>query len=85
MESAVSVALDSVLRKAVAREDYPIVEAYREIYLRLPSRTTRTSNQDKVHAALRLGILLALEIRYETLAALPDQHRAKAAGPDILL
>ena len=54
----VEAALDSVLRQAVARKDDSPIEAYREIY-----QGIKPKHRAGTYDALRLGILLGLELR----------------------
>lgn len=60
----VEAALNSILRQAVLRKDDALIEAYREIYQGVKSAHAGTDgHQERVHAALRLGLLVGLELR----------------------
>jgi hypothetical protein len=58
----IAAALNAVLRRAVAAKDGALIEAYREIYQK-GTFGSRENHPEKVHAALRLGVLLGDEIR----------------------
>ncbi len=68
-KSAVTVsdALDSVLGRAVVSGDDAVIEAYQEIFNQKSSQRTY---REQTHSALRLGLLLGLEVR-----------RRRATGP----
>jgi hypothetical protein len=56
-ELSLEVALDSVLRQAVLRNDHGVLEAYRVIY-----RGIKSDSKD-LCGALRFGLLLGAELR----------------------
>ncbi len=56
-------AIDAVLRRAVIQKDDAIIDAYREIYQK--AKPTRRTAEKEIHAALRLGFLVGLEMRGE--------------------
>ena len=61
MSQHIDAALDAVLRRAVANKGDAVIEAYRHIWS--GSRIRRTSEEEPLHAALRLGLLLGAECK----------------------